>query len=79
VTLPRVGTIRTWENTRRLERLLAKGRARILAVTVSRKGTWLVAAFRVLVQRPVQPAVAQPDSCVGVDVGVRVLASWKPR
>jgi putative transposase len=39
VTLPRVGTVRVHENTRRLERLLAKGRARILAVTVSRKGT----------------------------------------
>jgi putative transposase len=63
------------ENTRRLERLLAKGRARILAVTVSRKGTRLIAAFRVLIQRPVQPRVALPASRVGVDVGVRVLAT----
>jgi len=31
VTLPRIGTVRTCENTRRLERLIAKGRARILA------------------------------------------------
>jgi putative transposase len=54
---------------------MAKGRARILAVTVSRKGTRLVAAFRVLVQRPVQSKAAQPDSRVGVDVGVRVLAT----
>ncbi len=75
VTLPRVGTVRVHENTRRLERLLAKGRARILAVTVSRKGTRLVAAFRVIVQRPVQPRVALPASRVGVDVGVRVLAT----
>jgi putative transposase len=67
--------VRVHENTRRLERLLAKGRARILAVTVSRKGTRLVAAFRVLVQRPVQSKVARPDSRVGVDVGVRVLAT----
>ena len=51
------------------------GRARILAVTVSRKGTRLVAAFRVLVQRPQQAGVADPDSVVGVDVGVRVLAT----
>ena len=56
VTLPRVGTVRVHENTRRLERLLAKGRARILAVTGSRKGTRLVAAFRVLVRRPRSPA-----------------------
>jgi putative transposase len=75
VTLPRVGIVRVHENTRRLERLLAKGRARILAVTVSRKGTRLIAAFRVLVQRPVQPGTSRPGSRVGVDVGVRVLAT----
>jgi putative transposase len=75
VTLPRVGAVRVHENTRRLQRLIAKGRARILAVTVSRKGTRLIAAFRVLVQRPVQPRVALPGSRVGVDVGVRVLAT----
>jgi putative transposase len=75
VTLPRIGTVRVHENTRRLQRLLAKGRARILAVTVSRIGTRLVAAFRVLVQRPVQPGVKDLASRVGVDVGVRVLAT----
>lgn len=75
VVLPRIGRVRTHENTRRLERLLAKGRARILAATVSRKGTRLVVAFRVLIQRPQQPRVDRPDSRVGVDVGVRVLAT----
>jgi putative transposase len=75
VTLPRVGTVRVHENTRRLERLLAKGRARVLAVTVSRKGTRLTAAFRVLVQRPQQAGAASSGSRVGVDVGVRVLAT----
>jgi putative transposase len=74
VTLPRIGRVRVHENTRRLQRLLAKGRARILAVTLSRKGTRLVAAFRVLVQRPLQAVVVNPGSRVGVDVGVRVLA-----
>jgi putative transposase len=75
VTLPRIGAVRVHENTRRLERLLAKDRARILAVTVSRKGTRLIAAFRVLIQRPIQPGTARPGSRVGVDVGVRVLAT----
>jgi putative transposase len=75
VTLPRVGTVRVHENTRRLERLIAKGRARILAATVSRKGTRLVVAFRVLIQRPGQPGSAGPGSRVGVDIGVRVLAT----
>jgi putative transposase len=75
VTLPRIGCVRVHENTRRLQRLLVTGRARILAVTVSRKGARLVAAFRVLVQRPQQSRVANPNSRVGVDVGVRVLAT----
>ncbi len=79
VTLPRVGTVRVQENTRRLERLVKKGRARILAATVSRAGTRLVVAFRVLIQRPIQPAVADPTSRVGVDVGVRVLATVADR
>src|SRR5215813_1170502 len=75
VTLPRIGTVRVHENTRRLERLIAKGKARILAATVSRRGTRLVVAFRVLVQRPIQPRVSMPGSRVGVDVGMRVLAT----
>ena len=79
VTLPRIGTVPVHENTRRLERLIAKGRARILAATVSRRGTRLVVAFRVLIQRPIQPRVSDPASRVGVDVGVRVLATVADR
>lgn len=75
VTLPRIGAVRVHENTRRLQRLIAKDRARILAATVSRKGTRLVVAFRVLIQRSIRPNVAVPASRVGVDVGVRVLAT----
>lgn len=75
VTLPRIGTVRVHENTRRLQRLIAKDRARILAATVSRKGTRIVVSFRVIVQRSMQPKLAEPDSRVGVDVGVRVLAT----
>ena len=75
LTLPVIGTVRTHENTRRIERLIAKGRARVLAITVRRNGTRLDASVRVLVQRPQQPNVAQPESRVGVDVGVRRLAT----
>jgi putative transposase len=75
VTRPRIGTVRVHENTRRLQRLISKGRARTLAATVSRRGTRLVVAFRVLVQRPIHPRVAMPGSRVGVDVGVRILAA----
>ncbi|AGM31598.1 putative transposase (plasmid) [Mycobacteroides abscessus subsp. bolletii 50594] len=75
LTLPVIGTVRTHENTRRIERLIAKGRARLLAVSVRRNGTRLDASVRVLVQRPQQPRVALPHSRVGVDVGVRRLAT----
>ncbi|MFZ0832271.1 MAG: IS607 family element RNA-guided endonuclease TnpB [Mycobacterium sp.] len=57
LTLPVIGTVRTRENTRSIERLIRAGRA------------------RVLVQRPQQPRVALPGSRVGVDVGVRRLAT----
>ncbi|MBS4727604.1 IS607 family element transposase accessory protein TnpB [Mycobacterium sp. SM1] len=75
VALPVIGTVRTHESTRRIERLIAKGRARVLAISVRRDGARLDASVRVLVQRPIQPGVALPESRVGVDVGVRRLAS----
>jgi putative transposase len=75
LTLPVIGCVRTQENTRRIERLISKGRARVLAITVRRSGTRLDASVRVLAQRPQQPGVAHPDSRVGVDVGVRRLAT----
>lgn len=75
VTLPVIGTVRVHENTRRIERLIRTDRARMLAISVRRNGTRLDASVRVLLQRPQQPHVALPDSRVGVDVGVRRLAT----
>ena len=75
LALPVVGTVRTQENTRRIERLIRAGRARVLAISVRRNGSRLDASVRVLVQRPQQPNVALPESRVGVDVGVRRLAT----
>jgi putative transposase len=75
VTLPVIGSVRTQENTRRVERLIRAGRARVLAISVRRNGSRLDASIRVLVQRPQQPSVALPGSRVGVDVGVRRLAT----
>jgi putative transposase len=75
LTLPVIGCVRTHENTRRVERLISGGRARVLAISVRRNGTRLDASVRVLVQRPQQPRVTRPDSWVGVDVGVRRLAT----
>src|SRR6185437_3067189 len=75
LTLPVIGTVRTHENTRRIERLIRAGRARVLAISVRRNGTRLDASVRVLVRRPQQPRVALSGSRVGVDVGVRRLAT----
>jgi putative transposase len=75
LTLPVIGTVRVHENTRRLERLIRSDRARVLAISVRRNGVRLDASVRVLVQRPQQPSVALPGSRVGVDVGVRRLAT----
>jgi putative transposase len=75
LTLPVIGTVRTHENTRRVERLIRAGRARVLAISVRRNGTRIDASVRVLVARPQQPSVALPKSRVGVDVGVRRLAT----
>jgi putative transposase len=74
VQLPKTGRVATYENTRRLERLIALGRARILAVTVRRKGTRIFAIFRVLVSRR-WGTPTHPDSVAGVDIGVRRLAT----
>jgi putative transposase len=75
LTVPVIGTVRTHENTRRIERLIRAGRARVLAISLRRNGTRLDASVRVLLQRAQQPKVALPGSRVGVDVGVRRLAT----
>jgi putative transposase len=75
LTLPVLGTLRTHENTRRIQRLIALDRAKILGVTVSRHGERIIAAVRVAVARPQQCGVAQSESVVGIDVGVRRLAT----
>ncbi|WP_433174384.1 IS607 family element RNA-guided endonuclease TnpB [Actinoallomurus sp. CA-150999] len=73
VTLPRLGTIRTHENTRKLQRRIANGSARILSATVRlERGRWLV-SFQVEVEKaPAKPQ--RPDVAAGVDLGVKHLA-----
>jgi len=73
VTLPRLGTIRTHESTRKLARRLEQGTARILAATISRNADRWFVSFTVEVQRA-QGQPRRPASTVGVDVGVRHLA-----
>jgi putative transposase len=73
VTLPRLGTIKTYESTRKLERRVADGRARVLSATVRfTRGRWFC-SFQVEVQRSDRAAI-RPDVAVGVDLGVKHLA-----
>ena len=75
VKVPRVGLVRVHENMRRLTRLLAKGRARILAATVKREGHRLFIVFGAEVQRWSVEVPASPHGRVGIDLGVRRLAT----
>ena len=76
VTLPRLGSIRTHESTRKLGSRIEAGTARVLSATLTRDsaGRWYV-AFQALVQRAaVRPAhVGVRGPLVGVDVGVKNL------
>jgi transposase len=73
VTLPRLGTIKTHESTRKLARRLEQGTARILAATISQSGGRWFVSFTCEVQRA-QRTPRQPATRVGVDVGVKHLA-----
>ena len=73
--LPRLGTITTHESTRKLHRRIVGGRAQILSATLRcQAGRWFV-SFTVHVQRA-QPAPARPDAVVGVDLGIKTLATF---
>ncbi len=78
VRIPGIGVMRVREDTRRLRRMVAKGRARILFATVSRgRGRWWVslnveAADLHPARRHVEPGATTP--WVGVDLGLSTLA-----
>jgi putative transposase len=74
VTLPRLGAIKTHESTRKLQRRLADGRARILSATVRQEsgGRWFVFFQAEVERRPGRPS--RPYAVAGVDLGVKHLA-----
>ena len=76
VTLPRVGTIKTHESTRKLARRAEAGTARILSATVAQDsaGRWFC-SFQTIVHAKTRPAHARRSAypVVGVDVGVKDL------
>jgi putative transposase len=73
VTLPRLGTVRTHESTRKLARRLDNGTARILSATVSRAAQRWFVSFTCEVTRATPERLPRPGSAIGVDLGVRTL------
>jgi putative transposase len=69
IVLPVIGRLRSKENTRRLERLLAKGRATILSMTLTEHaGRLFVSVATIVAQAPRIPN--QPAARCGIDLGI---------
>jgi putative transposase len=69
LVLPVIGKLRAKENTRRLQRLLVKGRARVLSMTLSEHGRRRYVAVQAIVaQQPRTPS--QPHGRCGIDLGI---------
>jgi putative transposase len=72
VRISRVGTVKTYESTRKLYRHLERGTGRIKAATISQVSGKFFIAFTLEVQRVV-PATRPPERVVGIDVGLTTL------
>ena len=76
IVLPVIGALRSKENTRRVQRHLAAGRAQILNMTLSQRWGRLFVSINYALRTPTTPrTVAQPTVLAGVDLGVRTLAT----
>lgn len=73
VTLPRLGTIRTHESTRKLARHLERGTGRIMSAIIRYEGGRWFVAFTCEINRT-ERAPARPGAVVGADLGVKELA-----
>lgn len=74
ITLPVIGGLRSKESTRRLERLTAAGKARILNATLTERWGRLFVSFGCIVAQQ-RPAPVRPGARCGVDLGLRRLAT----
>ena len=70
VTLPRIGTVKTYENTRGLQRKIAKGTARIFRATISRGFNYWHVSFTIYEKKHIPETHRNPGSVVGIDMGV---------
>jgi putative transposase len=76
IILPRIGALRSKENTRRVQRYLTAGRAHILNMTLSQRWGRLFVSIAYALRTPTTAhTVAQPAVIAGVDLGVRTLAT----
>jgi putative transposase len=73
VTLPRLGTAGTHEDTSGLASKVADGTARILSATVSRTAQRWFVSFTVEAEREIPGRHARPGSAIGIDLGVKTL------
>ena len=70
VTLPKIGTIKTYENTRKLQRKITKGTARIAHATISKGFRRWYVSFTVYERKHTPKTHRNPGSVVGIDMGV---------
>jgi putative transposase len=75
IIVPVIGALRSKENTRRVQRPLAQGRARILNMTVSEQWGRLFVSVNYAVRTSSVRPVAKPGTRAGVDLGLRTLAT----
>jgi putative transposase len=75
IIVPVIGALRSKENTRRVQRHLASGRARLLSLTLSQRWGRLFISVSYAVRTPSPRPVTRPDVRAGVDLGLRVLAT----
>jgi putative transposase len=76
ITVPVIGGLRSKENTRRVQRHVASGRAQILNMTLSEQWGRLFVAVNYALRTPATArTVTSPTVRAGVDLGIRTLAT----
>ena len=75
IAVPVIGELGSKENTRRVQRPLAQGRARILNMTVFERWGRLFVSVNYALRTPSAHLVEKPGVRAGVDLGLRTLAT----
>jgi putative transposase len=76
ITVPVIGALRAKENTRRVQRHIASGRAHVLNMTLSQRWGRLFVSIGYALRTPDTASTpTQPTVVAGVDLGVRTLAT----